>query len=62
MYLTIQAFAQDLHNDERGMSDAVTTVLLVLVGVLAVVLIWGWLSGWLSDLFTNITGKAGQIN
>ncbi|MDR2599905.1 MAG: hypothetical protein LBC73_06460 [Oscillospiraceae bacterium] len=47
--------------DERGLSGVVVTILLILVAVLAVVLIWGFLSGWLRDLWEQITGNAGAL-
>ena len=61
VYLIGQAFVNELRDDEHGLSDAVTTILLVLAGVLAVALIWGWLSGWLGELFEKITQK-GNLN
>lgn len=61
VYLTVTNYINDLKNDERGSSPVVDTILLVLVAVLAVVLVWGWLSGWLQDLFSQITGEAGKI-
>lgn len=60
-YLAVTGFFQDLKDDERGLSGVVVAVLLTLVAVLAVVMIWGFLSGWLTDLWTVITGKANQI-
>ena len=50
-----------LRDDERGLSGVVVAILLILVAVLAIVLIWGFLSGWLSDLWDQITGQADQI-
>ena len=60
-YLSVTGFFDDLKSDERGLSDVVTAVLLILVAVLAVVMIWGLLSGWLQELWGRITGKAGQL-
>ena len=50
-----------LKNDERGLSGVVVAILLILVAVLAIVLIWGFLSGWLQELWDRITGSAGGI-
>ena len=50
-----------LAKDERGLSGVVVAILLILVAVLAVVLIWGFLGGWLAELWDEITGNAGQI-
>jgi len=50
-----------LKNDERGLSGVVVAILLILVAVLAIVLIWGFLSGWLQELWEQITGQAGAI-
>ena len=50
-----------LRKDERGLSGVVVAILLILVAVLAIVLIWGFLSGWLQELWEQITGSAGGI-
>lgn len=64
-YLTVTGYAkglaEDLKNDERGLSGVVVAVLLILVAVLAVVMLWGFLSGWLTEIWGIITGKAGEI-
>ena len=62
LYHALAGFVQDLKNDERGLSGVVVTILLILVAVLAVVLIWGFLSGWLTTLWDQITGAAGGIS
>ena len=51
----------ELKSDERGLSGVVVAILLILVAVLAVVLIWGLLGGWLQELWERITGEAGGI-
>lgn len=61
VYLALIGWGRNLKNDERGLSGVVVTILLILVAVLAVVLIWGFLSGWLADLWIQITGKASTI-
>ena len=48
----------DLKNDTRGISGVVVAILLILVAVLAIVLIWGFLSGWLQELWDRIVGDA----
>ena len=64
--LTIFSFIRKhitaLKNDERGLSGVVVAILLILVAVLAIVLIWGFLSGWLQELWEQITGRAGAIS
>jgi flagellin-like protein len=60
-YLAAAGFAHDFKKDERGLSGIVVTVLLILVAVLAVVLVWGFLSGWLQELWERITGAADGI-
>ena len=50
-----------LKEDERGLSGVVVAILLILVAVLAIVLIWGFLSGWLQELWEQITGQADTI-
>ena len=60
--LSIVNFARDVKKDERGLSGVVVAILLILVAVLAVVLIWGFLSGWLAELWDQITGKSSGIS
>jgi len=61
-YQMFTEFYQALKTDERGLSGVVVAILLILVAVLAVVLIWGFLSGWLQELWERITGSAGGIS
>ena len=64
-YLSVTGFAkglaEDLRDDERGLSGVVVAVLLLLVAVLAVVMLWGFLSGWLGEIWERITGAADGI-
>lgn len=50
---------EEFRNDERGLSGIVVAVLLILVAVLAIVALWGSLSGWLGDMWDRITGSDG---
>lgn len=62
--LFMQSVNQDLRNlkdDERGLSGIVVAVLLILIAVLAAVMLWGSLSGWLGDVWSRITGAESQI-
>ena len=61
-YLKITELISSLKKDERGLSGVVVAILLILVAVLAIVLIWGFLSGWLAELWEQITGRAGGIS
>ena len=61
-YLSLAGTARTLRRDERGLSGVVVAILLILVAVLAIVLIWGFLSGWLQELWEQITGQAGEIS
>lgn len=61
-YLFVTSFIQDFKKDERGLSGVVVAVLLILIAVLAIVMLWGSLSGWLGDLWGQITGAAGDIS
>lgn len=60
-YLSVVSFVQDFKKDERGLSDAVTAVLLILVAVLAVVMIWNFLGDWIGDMWEKIIGKSSGI-
>lgn len=60
-HLHVLEFFRKLKEDERGVDGIVVAVLLVLVAVLAVVALWGSMSGWLSDMWDTITSKAGGI-
>ena len=59
-YLKGKMAAEDFKNDERGLSGVVVAVLLILVAVLAIVALWGSLSGWLVDMWDRITGAQGS--
>lgn len=61
-YLAVTGFFQELKDDERGLSGVVVAVLLILVAVLAVVFIWGGLSGWLKELWEKIINQGNSIN
>lgn len=61
-YTRAASFVQDLKNDERGLSGVVVAVLLILIAVLAIVALWGSLSQWLSDLWSDITSAGGDIS
>jgi len=60
-YLVLTGAVRDLKKDERGLSGVVVAILLILVAVLAIVLIWGFLGGWLKTLWEQITGQADTI-
>ena len=61
-YLAVTGLVCELKNDERGLSGVVVAVLLILVAVLAVVLIWGFLSGWLQELWESIINQGNSIS
>ena len=61
-YLAIAGKIRDFKKDERGLSGVVVAILLILIAVLAIVLIWGFLSGWLAELWERITGQAEGIS
>jgi len=61
LYIAIADAWHGLKDDERGLSGIVIAILLILVAVLAIVIIWGFLSGWLDELWEQITGQAEQI-
>ncbi|MCL1874017.1 MAG: hypothetical protein FWF85_07865 [Clostridiales bacterium] len=60
-YLALSGFTSGLKKDERGLSGVVVTVLLILVAVLAVVLVWGFLSGWLAEMWEKITKASKEL-
>jgi len=59
--LKLVGFFRDLGKDERGLSGVVVAILLILIAVLAIVLIWGFLSGWLQELWERIIGETGSL-
>jgi Flp pilus assembly pilin Flp len=61
-YLAVAGALRALNEDERGLSGVVVAILLILVAVLAIILIWGFLSGWLQDLWEQITRQADTIS
>jgi ABC-type lipoprotein release transport system permease subunit len=61
-YLAFTGFVQNLKNDVRGLSGVVVAILLILVAVLAIVVIWGFMNGWLRELWERITGEAVKLD
>ena len=61
-YFAVTGFFRDLKKDERGLSGVVVAVLLILVAVLAIVLLWDQLKGWLEQTWGKITGEADKLN
>jgi len=61
LYIAVCGIIRDIKKDERGLSGVVVAILLILIAVLAVVLIWGFLGGWLKDLWDRIVGEAGNV-
>lgn len=53
---------EDLKRDERGLSGIVVAVLLILVAVLAVVMLWGLLKDYITDLWEKITGQSSGLS
>lgn len=47
--------------EERGVSNVVATVLLILVVVLIIAIFWDKLQTWLSGMMDNIFQKANEI-
>ena len=61
IYFSFLGMMRRLKEDERGLSGVVVAILLILVAVLAIVLIWGFMSGWLRELWNQITDQADLI-
>ncbi len=53
--LRLFGFAEEFKNDESGVSNFVATVLLILMVVIIGGVVWGFLSGFFTDLFKQIT-------
>jgi Flp pilus assembly pilin Flp len=60
-YLAVTGKFREFKRDERGLSGVVVAILLILIAVLAVVIIWGFLSGWLKELWERVTKEAADI-
>ena len=59
--LAISGFFKEIKRDERALSGVVVAILLILVAVLAIVIIWGFLSGWLEELWARIIGETAAL-
>ena len=59
--IALARFFRGIKEDERGLSGVVVAILLILIAVLAIVLIWVFLGGWLQELWERIVGEAGSI-
>ena len=60
VYCAMTKAMNDLRDEEKGSSPVVDTVLLILVAVLAVTMVWGFMSGWLQELWAKITQTAAD--
>lgn len=54
-------FVEDFKNDESGLSGVVVAVLLILVGILAIVLVWGLMKGQLSTWWQNLVSESDKL-
>ena len=61
-YVKTSAFFRGLKSDERGLSGVVVAVLLILVAVLAVVMLWGLLKDYITDIWEKITGQSSGLS
>ena len=61
-YVKTSAFFRGLKSDERGLSGIVVAVLLILVAVLAVVMLWGLLKDYITDIWEKITGQSSGLS
>ena len=52
--------AYDFKKDEQGL-EVVQVVLIVLIGVLLIAALWAVLSGWLQELWAQITDAGDSI-
>ena len=60
-YLAVTGSTRGLKRDERGLSGVVVAVMLILIAVLLIVMLWGSLKGWLSELWNRISGQGNSI-
>ena len=61
-YIAFTGLFREMKKDEKGLSGVVVAILLILIAVLAIVMIWGFLSGWLKELWDKITGQADSLS
>lgn len=60
-YLGLTGFAEDLKEDERGLSGVVVAVLLILVAVLAIAMLWGLLGEQIGKWWDEIVNGSSKI-
>ena len=61
IFYAVNGFVRDIKKDERGLSGVVVAIFLILVAVLAVVLIWGFLGGWIKEVWDKIVLASGTV-
>lgn len=61
IYLAAQQLSEDLNSDERGLSDIVVAVMLILVGVLAAIMMWTFLGTYIGEMWDTITNKSAEL-
>ena len=60
-WLAVTGFFRGVKKDVRGLSGVVVAILLILIAVLAVVLVWMFLSDWLVELWERITSETAAL-
>lgn len=52
---------EEFNNDERGVSNFVATIVMILIVVLLCALFWEYISGWFADMWARIIGQTDKI-
>lgn len=52
---------RELKEDQRGLSGVVVAVLLIVIAVLAIVMLWGSLKTFLTNMWRKVTGEEGKF-
>ncbi len=60
--LTMNNFVDELRSDERGVSNIVATVILILIVVLLAALFWTNLQTYFTDLWNRVTSTSDGIS
>ena len=59
--LRLKSFIDDIRSDERGVSNIVATVILILIVVLLAAIFWKQLTEWFNQLWERVTSTSDDI-
>ena len=61
MIIKMNQFMTEFHEDEKGISNFVATIVMILIVVLLCALFWQYISEWFESMWAKIIGQTNTI-